>query len=46
MFKVKDPQTQKDIVVLELCDKEYRSPTKSNMVRKDNYPLLGFISSS
>lgn len=41
MFKIKDPQTQKDVVVFELCDKEYRSPTKSSMVRKDNYPLLG-----
>lgn len=42
MFKMKNPQTQEDLIVYELCDKEYKTIKGNNKITKGNYPLLPF----
>ena len=42
MFKIKNPQTQEEVLVFELCDEEYKSTRGSSKVNKGDYPLLTF----
>lgn len=42
MYRIKNPQTQEDVIVYELCDKEYKTIRPNNRVNRSHYPMLPF----